>query len=552
MSLNEDDNEQIKEDEEQQVKQPKMPSLINKRKQNTILIKKTHKVSNDDDHDEPNDVKENIQNDDINQVDNEELLNKKRSNGNYHSDSDDHLETDELDDEHEELFEDPQRDVEEDFYPNEQIEEDYANESQLYNNSTVNNNNTTNNSFIQEDTEDVADQAYDQAHVEETNGEVKEDEEEEEEVYNEDVEEDDDENDQDFTLGHKKSAKKAKRRHASPSQQVNYENNVSMLIKTVTSLAKKHQQQQQAQVSHQKSKQNATNGTMTPAYNKTVSNPSESKLPNAHGNMSAQTNGNSKKQMRFQCRFCAYKSHSVSLMQNHIYRHIDTTPYSCFYCGHKSTTKSTIMVHIELCHPNMEVKIKESRVREEDYYLDLNSSSSTASQMSSLAKSAPKGFKTSHANTEDKFEIIPNKCSNKRKHEDECNKSSMSNQLNTSSNPSSTVSSPSTYSSPSISPVQTTTVASKSTSSHKTGKEEHNENFIQLQNPNMVQMEGDDEQVGDANGNYVTVFNRPKQYFGSLYEPDKQYSCKLCTYTTNHKPSMEDHVYVHTNKRPYR
>jgi len=53
------------------------------------------------------------------------------------------------------------------------------------------------------------------------------------------------------------------------------------------------------------------------------------------------------------------------------------------------------------------------------------------------------------------------------------------------------------------------------------------------------------------NGN-VTVFNRPKQYFGSLYEPDKQYSCKLCTYTTNHKPSMEDHVYVHTNKRPYR
>ena len=86
------------------------------------------------------------------------------------------------------------------------------------------------------------------------------------------------------------------------------------------------------------------------------------------------TNSNPKKQMRFQCRFCVYKSHSVSLMQNHIYRHIDTTPYSCYYCGHKSTTKSTIMVHIELCHPNMEVKIKESRVKEEDYYLDLNSS----------------------------------------------------------------------------------------------------------------------------------------------------------------------------------
>lgn len=69
-------------------------------------------------------------------------------------------------------------------------------------------------------------------------------------------------------------------------------------------------------------------------------------------------------------------------MQNHIYRHIDTTPYSCYYCGHKSTTKSTIMVHIELCHPNMEVKIKESRVKEEDYYLDLNAASSSSSSTS--------------------------------------------------------------------------------------------------------------------------------------------------------------------------
>ena len=73
--------------------------------------------------------------------------------------------------------------------------------------------------------------------------------------------------------------------------------------------------------------------------------------------------------------------------------------------------------------------------------------------------------------------------------------------------------------------------------------------------PKSANQSFDDEERGgeasSANGN-VTVFNRPKQYFGSLYEPDKQYSCKLCTYTTNHKPSMEDHVYVHTNKRPYR
>jgi hypothetical protein len=65
-------------------------------------------------------------------------------------------------------------------------------------------------------------------------------------------------------------------------------------------------------------------------------------------------------------------------MQNHIYRHTDLTPYACAYCGHKSTTKSTIMVHIELCHPNMEVKINENRVREQDFYRDLNSSEITS------------------------------------------------------------------------------------------------------------------------------------------------------------------------------
>ena len=81
-----------------------------------------------------------------------------------------------------------------------------------------------------------------------------------------------------------------------------------------------------------------------------------------------------KRPLRFQCKYCEYKAPSTSLMQNHIYRHTDSTPYACAYCGHKSTTKSTIMVHIELCHPHMEVKIIESRVREQDFYRDLNSS----------------------------------------------------------------------------------------------------------------------------------------------------------------------------------
>ncbi|CAF4970394.1 unnamed protein product [Rotaria socialis] len=85
-----------------------------------------------------------------------------------------------------------------------------------------------------------------------------------------------------------------------------------------------------------------------------------------------------KRPLRFQCKHCDYKAPSTSLMQNHIYRHTDLTPYACAYCGHKSTTKSTIMVHIELCHPNMEVKIIENRVREQDFYRDLNSSDMSA------------------------------------------------------------------------------------------------------------------------------------------------------------------------------
>jgi hypothetical protein len=114
-----------------------------------------------------------------------------------------------------------------------------------------------------------------------------------------------------------------------------------------------------------------------------------------------------KKQMRFQCKFCTFRSHSVSLMQNHIYRHIDTTPYSCFYCGHKSTTKSTIMVHIELCHPNVEVKIKENRVKEDDYYLDLNNGKTTSQRKTPLL------VQTQHPrylDCENKFQIIPSKC----------------------------------------------------------------------------------------------------------------------------------------------
>jgi hypothetical protein len=96
------------------------------------------------------------------------------------------------------------------------------------------------------------------------------------------------------------------------------------------------------------------------------------------------TISSNKRPLRFQCKHCDYKAPSTSLMQNHIYRHTDLTPYACAYCGHKSTTKSTIMVHIELCHPNMEVKINENRVREQDFYRDLNSSEITAISNSNI------------------------------------------------------------------------------------------------------------------------------------------------------------------------
>jgi hypothetical protein len=103
-----------------------------------------------------------------------------------------------------------------------------------------------------------------------------------------------------------------------------------------------------------------------------------------------------KRPLRFQCKHCDYKAPSTSLMQNHIYRHTDLTPYACAYCGHKSTTKSTIMVHIELCHPNMEVKIIENRVREQDFYRDLNSSERSSPVTSTIHESQTKRQRHSH------------------------------------------------------------------------------------------------------------------------------------------------------------
>jgi len=264
-----------------------------------------------------------------------------------------------------------------------------------------------------------------------------------------------------------------------------------------------------------------------------------------------------KKQMRFQCKFCEYRSHSVSLMQNHIYRHIDTTPYSCFYCGHKSTTKSTIMVHIELCHPNTDVKIDENRVREEDFYIDLNASHSQIESKLAGNKQSKQlketDYNTTRNGASNKFEIIDSKCQNRKqsgaenafassgKHHEPIKSEMDLVQAHSTKVTNSCASSLSASSSSPVSSRSVTPSSSPIPTAHKKQPEEHDcSDYLNNTDDRHLYMNG------------INRFNRPKQYYGSLYEPDKQYSCKLCTYTTNHKPSMEDHVYVHTNKRPYR
>ncbi|CAF0973449.1 unnamed protein product [Adineta ricciae] len=250
-----------------------------------------------------------------------------------------------------------------------------------------------------------------------------------------------------------------------------------------------------------------------------------------------------KRPLRFQCKHCEYKAPSTSLMQNHIYRHTDLTPYSCAYCGHKSTTKSTIMVHIELCHPNMEVKIHENRVREQDFYRDLNSS-----EIPSLPTTSqePKMKRARHSTQPDN-EIQP---------------------INGVAIPMNTIMNYGNDLSPIASDELYDTDNLESmllpvTDGTDDDNEQKQENEISpalkfkctppstplIDSPSLVDTKGSDS---EDDGEYLLVYNRPKQFYGSLYEPDKQYACQLCTYTTNHRPSMEDHVFVHTNERPYK
>ncbi|UJR13962.1 hypothetical protein I4U23_000965 [Adineta vaga] len=255
----------------------------------------------------------------------------------------------------------------------------------------------------------------------------------------------------------------------------------------------------------------------------------------------------SKRPLRFQCKHCDYKAPSTSLMQNHIYRHTDLTPYACAYCGHKSTTKSTIMVHIELCHPNMEVKILENRVREQDFYRDLNST-----EISTLSNTIqePQTKKPRRSIQYDK-EIKPI--------------NGVAVPFNTMMNDGNDLS---PIASDEICDIDNCEsmllpIADILDDGNEQGTELNNQieispslklkcssSLIPLADlyPSADTKGSDSEDDGE----YLLVYNRPKQYYGSLYEPEKQYACRLCSYTTNHRPSMEDHVFVHTNERPYK
>ncbi|CAF0730876.1 unnamed protein product [Adineta ricciae] len=290
--------------------------------------------------------------------------------------------------------------------------------------------------------------------------------------------------------------------------------------------------------------------------------PTNKRVLDTSGTMKIQQTGtisSNKRPLRFQCKHCDYKAPSTSLMQNHIYRHTDLTPYACAYCGHKSTTKSTIMVHIELCHPNMEVKIIENRVREQDFYRDLNSSEITSTSNSSVTNPVTASTAaTTAANTQEP-QLKKQRCSNQYDSESApINGVAISLKTIVDDDNESLSASDDTSETENLEPVtfendeQRTSVNlydSAPTMVKPSLK-------LKLPPPQMSTMESTPpitkESDSDDGSEYLLVYNRPKQYYGSLYEPDKQYACKLCSYTTNHRPSMEDHVFVHTNEKPYK
>ncbi|CAF0748498.1 unnamed protein product [Rotaria sordida] len=284
-------------------------------------------------------------------------------------------------------------------------------------------------------------------------------------------------------------------------------------------------------------------------------------IPNVKKSKQTGTIPSNKRPLRFQCKHCDYKAPSTSLMQNHIYRHTDLTPYACAYCGHKSTTKSTIMVHIELCHPNMEVKINENRVREQDFYRDLNSSEITSlSNPNTSTTTTTTTTTTPTTITNDGPQIKKPRRSNQYDSESEpINGVAISLKTIGEDENESSHASDDTSETENLEPIlfdddeQQQTDTNIYDASPTMAKPSLKLKFSSQQIPIIESSTTTTKESDcDDDSEYLLVYNRPKQYYGSLYEPDKQYACKLCSYTTNHRPSMEDHVFVHTDEKPYK
>jgi hypothetical protein len=193
------------------------------------------------------------------------------------------------------------------------------------------------------------------------------------------------------------------------------------------------------------------------------------------------------------------------------------------------------MVHIELCHPNMEVKINENRVREQDFYRDLNNSE--------IASIANPSISTTSVST----------------HEPQVKKARRSNEYDSESAPingvaislktidhdgnESSRASDDTSEAENLEPILFDDDEQQiDTSIFDTpptmAKPLHKLKFLPQQIPIMesatsVTKESDSD--GKFNhyfpcrtlyfldgSEYLLVYNRPKQYYGSLYEPDKQ------------------------------
>lgn len=162
------------------------------------------------------------------------------------------------------------------------------------------------------------------------------------------------------------------------------------------------------------------------------------------------------------------------------------------------------MVHIELCHPNMEVKIHENRVREQDFYYDLNSS-----DVSALARTTPEPQmkkRRRSVQSDAAFEPI----------------NGVAIALNTlihDGNELSPLASEELYD---VDQLESVLLSAPDLLDNDNEQDTHTiEPLMFTSSPPSSPPRAASPTPSD-DGNYLLVYNRPKQFYGSLYEPDKQ------------------------------